>query len=63
MVPVGAEISKPAAACTWPFGATCAGCIVDSDGAHPPVSPRAATSSARGRFTPDYGITPSKLSM
>ena len=74
MVPVGAEISTAMVASKWPLGATCAGCIVASDGAHPAATPaaskapaagkvRAARRGARVPFTPHQSITPVNLPM
>ena len=66
MVPVGIPTSSAAVACTCPLGATCAGCIVASDGAHPAPSVRTTgttSNAARETFTHHHGITMVNLPM
>ena len=63
MVPVGIPTSNAVVTCMWPLGATCAGCIVASDGAHPPASARTTIHVGRERFTHHYGITTVNLPM
>src|SRR3954464_11256969 len=62
IVPVGAETSIAVVTCMCPLGATWAGCMVDSDGAHPAAQPattmRRPISGVRDRFKLDHGTTP-----